>query len=200
MLKNYNKKFTIQEVLKKFITLKPDEPVINHNNADGSFPENDTFDYILGNIFSDSDDNKEIYDYYVSFLKRDLKKVLTAGDSLFAQYLYNIGIDSMFVKSNELVGILSESEVVYSAVILINTETYLKREDLVTLFDCIFKQLESGGSLVFEVADSVMSNFSVMSPEYIENLSKECGFKDVNFYKPPIEKGDRSSYVIICRR
>lgn len=200
MLKNNNKKFTIQEFIKKFITFESAEPGLNPNNDVDSYPEKDTFDYILGNIFDDSEDYKEVYDYYVSFLKSDSKNILTAGDNVFAQYLSNIGLDSAFGNCDELFKILNQSKARYSAVILLNTEIYLKRESLLTVFDCIFKQLERGGILIFEIADSVMCDFSVMSPEYIENLSKECGFKDVNFYKPPVEKAVRSSYVIVCRK
>ena len=60
MLKNNNKKFTIQEFFKKFITFESAETALNHNND-----VDDTFDYILGNIFVDSEDYKEVYYYYV---------------------------------------------------------------------------------------------------------------------------------------
>ena len=96
-------------------------------DANGFSLDNSTFDSILGNIFIENNTFKEVYDYYLQFIKKDSKKyVLIAGDDLFCRFLNYSGINSKSVDEKCIKDTVTNSAELYSAIVLIDTKSYTK--------------------------------------------------------------------------
>ena len=95
---------------------------------------------------------------------------------------------------------VTNSAELYSAIVLINTKSYTKYEDLIEFIKAAYKKLEYKGILFFELPDSLMCNTGAVNPEYLEKLYKEASFQDIRTYKTPLNSEGYSNYIVIGRK
>lgn len=140
-----------------------------------------------------------MYSFYIKFLNIYSRRyTLVIGDNEFSRYLKETGIRSKIFDINGQKTFDSCKEI-YSAIAILNVNSYFNLSELEDLIKKSRKKLEQNGIILIELPDFLINEKTICTPEFLECLCKEYGYRKTRIFKTPLGEDGLSFYLVTAK-